>query len=105
MPVKTKTESWVQTFREQLKSFMAPKAAWYVQESRGKIRLLVKEDGKTQTLTLENDWSLKGATESIKRISLKYKNFYSDLGNRSLDKLNQREGVKCKHPHFWGSDD
>ena len=41
MPVKTKTESWVQTFREQLKSFMAPKAAWYVQESRGKIRLLV----------------------------------------------------------------
>ena len=69
MPVKTKTESWVQTFREQLKSFMAPKAAWYVQESRGKIRLLVKEDGKTQTLTLEHDWSLKGATESIKRIS------------------------------------
>ena len=86
MPVKTKTESWVQTFREQLKSFMAPKAAWYVQESRGKIRLLVKEDGKTQTLTLENDWSLKGATESIKRISLIYKNFYSDLGNRSLEK-------------------
>ena len=65
---------------------MAPKAAWYVQESRGKIRLLVKEDGKTQTLTLENDWSLKGATESIKRISLIYKNFYSDLGNRSLEK-------------------
>ena len=42
MPVKTKTESWVQTFREQLKSFMAPKAALYVQESRGKIRLLVQ---------------------------------------------------------------
>lgn len=42
MPVKTKTESWVQTFREQLKSFMAPKAALYVQENRGKIRLLVQ---------------------------------------------------------------
>ena len=59
MPVKTKTESWVQIFRDQLKSFMAPKAPWYVQESRGKIRLIVIEDGKTQTLTLENDWSLK----------------------------------------------
>ena len=48
--------------------------------------LLVIEDGKTQTLTLENDWSLKGATESIKRISLIYKNFYSDLGIRSLER-------------------
>ncbi len=86
MPVKTKTESWVQIFRDQLKSFMAPKAPWYVQESRGKIRLIVIEDGKTQTLTLENDWSLKGSTEAIKRISLIYKNFYSDLGNRSLEK-------------------
>ena len=105
MPVKTKLNHGYKPLEKSIKSFMAPKAAWYVQESRGKIRLLVKEDGKTQTLTLENDWSLKGATESIKRISLKYKNFYSDLGNRSLDKLNQREGVKCKHPHFWGSDD
>ncbi len=86
MPVKTKTESWVQHFRDQLKTFMAPKASWYVQESRGKIRLLVKEDGRTQTLTLENDWSVKGSTEAIKRISLIYKNFYSDLGNRSLEK-------------------
>ena len=54
MPVKTKTESWVQHFRDQLKTFMEHKAPWYVQESRKKIRLHVIEDGKTQTLTLEN---------------------------------------------------
>ena len=47
-------ESWVQTFREQLKSLLAPKVAWYVQEIRGKIRLLVKEDGKTQTFIRNN---------------------------------------------------
>ena len=86
MPVKTKTESWVQHFRDQLKTFMAHKAPWYVQESRKKIRLIVIEDGKTQTLTLENDWSVEGSTKAISRISLIYKNFYSDLGNRSLEK-------------------
>ena len=86
MPVKTKTESWVQHFRNQLKTFMEHKAPWYVQESRKKIRLIVIEDGKTQTLTLENDWSFEGSTKAISRISLIYKNFYSDLGNRSLEK-------------------
>lgn len=86
MPIKTKTESWVKHFRGQLKTFMEPKAPWYVQESRRKIRLIVIEDGKTQTLTLENDWSLDGSTKAINRISLIYKNFYSDLGNRSLER-------------------
>ena len=66
MPVKTKTESWVQTFREQLKSFMAPKAAWYVQESRGKISGLAlcivptpdsaKRSGLYPGLQLEKDF-------------------------------------------------
>ena len=86
MPKITHNQSWVKNTRALMRADMHEGANWYVQESRGSIRLIVIEDGKTQTNTLPYEWSQKGFAKALPRIRVIYKNFYSDLGKRSLAK-------------------
>ena len=86
MPKITHNQSWVKNTRALMRADMHEGANWYVQESRGSIRLIVKEDGKTQTVTLPYEWSQKGFAKALPRIRVIYKNFYSDIGNRALSK-------------------
>ena len=89
MPKKSQTQAWVKNCRELMRSDMYDKAPWYVSESNGRIKLEVLEDNKKQCLTLEYDWSQKGFSKALPRIKLIYKNFYTDIGKRSLKKSSE----------------
>ena len=54
--------------------------------SRGSIKLEVKEQGVYQSRILEYEWSRKGFAKALPRIKHIYKNFYSALGKGSLAK-------------------
>ena len=62
-------------------------APWYVTNSRGSIKLEVKEQGVYQSRILEYEWSQKGFAKALPRIRHIYKNFYNpQLGKLSLAK-------------------
>ncbi len=86
LPQTTDKKGWEKSCRELMRADMHPNAAWYVTKSRGSIKLEVKEDGQYQSRVLEYEWSQKGFAKALPRIRLIYKNFYSELGNRSLAK-------------------
>ena len=48
MPIKKESGPWSINYRERLKASLHHGAQWFVSNSRGQMRLEVKEDGKKQ---------------------------------------------------------
>ncbi len=52
-------------------------AKWYLVESRGSVKLGVRDEGKYQSRVLNYEWSNRGLHEGARRTIEIYKNFYS----------------------------
>ena len=61
------TEPWVINFRQLLKDSLHPGAQWFVSNSRGQMRLEIREEGQKQSRTLPFEWNHKHGTKPCKR--------------------------------------
>ena len=87
VPQTTNKKSWERSCRDLMRADMHEGAPWYVTNSRGSIKLEVKEQGVYQSRILEYEWSQKGFAKALPRIRHIYKNFYNpQLGKLSLAK-------------------
>jgi len=70
MPVLKNTEDWVKPFRKQVRASTA--ADWWVLNSRGRMRLQVKDVG---SVSLPYEWTLRGSTHALPHIQQIFKHF------------------------------
>ena len=68
MPRLSETEAWIKPFRRQVAITCGD--GWYVRNNRGKMRLNVPGHG---TLSLNYDWSERGATQALPFIQQLFK--------------------------------
>ena len=61
MPIKKETAPWVINFRQLLKDSLHHGAQWFVSNSRGQMRLEIREEGHKQSRTLPFEWNQKAA--------------------------------------------
>ena len=86
MPKKSNLQDWVKSARNMMRLEMHAGAKWYLVESRGRVKLEVRDEGKYQSRVLNYEWSNRGLHEAARRTIEIYKNFYSESGDKSLDK-------------------
>ena len=82
----TSSQDWVKPFRRQIWKTCID--GWNLIESRGRMRLQVREEGKkTQSLMLPYDWTEEGAARALPRIQQIFKRYQKE--NLSLAKAAQ----------------
>ena len=86
MPKKSNLQDWVKSARNMMRLEMHAGAKWYLVESRGRVKLEVRDEGKYQSRVLNYEWSNRGLHEVARRTIEIYKNFYSESGDKSLEK-------------------
>ncbi|WP_320664632.1 site-specific integrase [Prochlorococcus sp. MIT 1223] len=84
MPIKKETEPWVINFRQLLKASLHPGAQWFVSNSRGQMRLEIKEGGAKQSRILPFEWNQKAAASALPRLQQIYKNYIKSKGQKTL---------------------
>ena len=92
MPRLSETEAWIKPFRRQVAITCGD--GWYVRNNRGRMRLNVPSHG---SLSLNFDWSKRGATQALPQIH---------LSKVCPDELLGSRGVRVFLPqrplgHFW----
>ena len=102
MPIKKETEPWVLNFRQMLKDSLHSGAQWFVSNSRGQMRLEIREDGKKQSRILPFEWNKKAAASALPRIQQIYKNYIKAKGQKTLAQACEvTEASSSKHQVLW----
>ena len=68
MPRVSQKEPWIKPFRRQIAATCGE--SWYVRNNRGRVRLEVRDAG---TVSLEYDWTERGAALALPRIQQIFK--------------------------------
>jgi len=104
MPIKKETEPWVINFRQLLKDSLHPGAQWFVSNSRGQMRLEIREEGHKQSRTLPFEWNQKAAAKALPRIQQIYKNYIQAKGQKTLSQASEiTEVSSSRHQIDWNA--
>ena len=88
MPITTRTETWVELFRDQVSQSTG--GQFKVLDCRGKMRLQYRPaGGKAQSLMLPFDFDKKETSKALRRIEEIFKNFIKSKGKKRTQKLEQ----------------
>ena len=102
MPIRKETEPWVLNFRRLLKDSLDPGAQWFVSNSRGQMRLEIRENGQKQSRILPFEWSSKAVARALPRIQQIYKNYIKAKGGKTLAQACEiTEVSSSKHQEDW----
>ena len=96
MPKKSNLQDWVKSARNMMRLEMHAGAKWYLVESRGRVKLEVRDEGKYQSRVLNYEWSNRGLHEAARRTIEIYKNFTHQLSPLFL---NSRFDFLSHRPH------
>ena len=102
MTIKKETEPWVINFRQLLKDSLHPGAQWFVSNSRGQMRLEIREEGHKQSRTLPFEWNQQAAAKALPRIQQIYKNYIQAKGQKTLSQACEiTEVSSSRHQIDW----
>ena len=101
MPSITRTDNWVQLFRDQISQSTA--GQFKVLDCRGKMRLQYRPTGgKAQSLMLPFDFDKKETSKALRRIEEIFRNFVQAKGKMTLAKAGKvTEASSSKHQISW----
>ena len=101
MPKQVEKDSWVIAIRELLKESLASTDQWFISQSRGQIRLEIRDNGK-QSKVLPFPWTKKGGSQALPRILEIYKRYVQGKGKLTLAKCCEVTKVSSsKHEIAW----
>ena len=97
LPSITRTDNWVQLFRDQISQSTA--GQFKVLDCRGKMRLQYRPTGgKAQSLMLPFDFDKKETSKALRRIEEIFRNFVQAKGKMTLAKAGTvTEASSSKH--------
>ena len=102
MPIRKETEPWVLNFRRLLKDSLDPWAQWFVSNSRGQMRLEIRENGQKQSRVLPFEWNSKAVARALPRIQQIYKNYIKAKEGKTLAQACEiTEVSSSKHQEDW----
>ena len=101
MPKQVEKDSWVIAVRELLKESLASTDQWFISQSRGQIRLEIRDNGK-QSKVLPFPWTKKGGSQALPRILEIYKRYVQGKGKLTLAQCCEvTEVSSSKHEIAW----
>ncbi|WP_320677022.1 tyrosine-type recombinase/integrase [Prochlorococcus sp. MIT 1300] len=101
MPKQVEKDSWVIAVRELLKESLASTDQWFISQSRGQIRLEIRDNGK-QSKVLPFAWTKKGGSQALPRILEIYKRYVQGKGKLTLAQCCEvTEVSSSKHEIAW----